>query len=107
MGGQKMIDEIKARWAKATPGPWKRQINGIRAAGTVDTCDSPVMITFTRCYPTENKDPDGRVFRLEGCAASNAAAIASAPTDIAYLLQEIERLKITGCENCAKMKAQP
>jgi hypothetical protein len=77
------LQAIRERWAKATPGPWKaweRRVYFAKSAGGFDL----------RCCPQ---------------SFENAIAIASAPTDIAYLLNVTEAAQkvaaevdlLTGC----------
>ena len=64
------VQEIRERWSKATPGPWRYEKTDCHyiTNGVMD---------YTFGYDMEEYD---------------AQAIASAPTDIAYLLAEVERL---------------
>lgn len=59
------IDEIKARWVAATPGPW---------------------------HHTPRSGHPARLVVLAPSAA-DIAAIAAAPSDVATLLAEIDRLR--------------
>lgn len=86
------LDEIKARWAKATPGPWKAATNTL-GGGVVDAlvyqegrleavvCETPASnVRYTK--PEERAQNE-----------RNAEAIAAAPTDVACLVGEVERLR--------------
>lgn len=70
-----MIQEIKERWSKATPGPWK-SISSKYEPETIHASNGKMIATISMSN-----------------SYANAAAIASAPADIAYLLQEIERMR--------------
>jgi len=70
------LDEIRARWAAATPGPWEARVHeGLWAichphGWIMDGCDS--------------------IPRGDG---PDAVAIAAAPEDVAWLVGEVERLR--------------
>lgn len=64
------IEEIRARWAKATPGPWEA-LPGVRGYW---------------CVQGPKETPNSAFPWFEG----DAEAIAHAPEDIAYLLAELE-----------------
>ena len=72
------LAEIRERWAKATPGPWAHD----RPPGEVYALSDGSEI-IADVYG----GPDGRL-------EPNSAAIAAAPTDIADLLAEVERLRL-------------
>ena len=63
----KREDEIRARWAAATPGPWKH-VDGFSSFG-VDSVSNPQGVI-------------AGVRHIE-----DQAAIAAAPTDVAWLLE--------------------
>jgi hypothetical protein len=75
------ISEIRARMEAATPGPWKWE-------GPVDLVDG----SQARCLAG-----DGLVLRHEALTwkmhEPDAALIANAPADIAYLLDRVEALE--------------
>lgn len=71
------IDEIRARLAAATPGKWKHN---------EDATVVGVLWTQVVCRLSDRFDDD-----LANHAA-NAALITNAPADLAYLLEEVERL---------------
>ena len=66
-------DEIRERWAKATSGPWER-VEFLSHVG-VDSVSNPQQVIAS----VRHED--------------DIAAIAAAPSDIAYLLAEVERLR--------------
>lgn len=86
------IDEIKARWKKTTPAPWrsKRQYLPSVNPWFEEHCKN-------RAIPIEST---GTQFAL-GCAVAvvpegnhaDAAAIAAAPEDIAFLLKLVSDLE--------------
>lgn len=78
------LQAIKDRWAKATPGNWKWIIRGNSVQSHAVVChdDTKSLMPQNICSGISPK-------------TGNAQAIASAPTDIADLLAEIERL--TSC----------
>lgn len=71
------MKEIEQRWAKATPGPWQYEERENDDGMTDCHCITNGVIDYTFGYDMEEYD---------------AAAIASAPTDIALLLAEVRRL---------------
>lgn len=90
-------DEIRARWAAATPGPWHNDNGGdegvirvwFRATPGDDLAGFPEGYGLTvACvlFPGDMETYEGPDFRT-------AEAIARAPEDIAALLAEIERLR--------------
>lgn len=78
------LAEIRARWAEATPGPWVRE----RADWQNIVC---------RAVPA--RGPGRHIAGVGGSSAlghngnADAAAIAAAPEDVAWLLAEVERLR--------------
>lgn len=89
------LDDIKARWAKATPGPWNiDREDGCR--GDIDrrVCAGPATVASV-CEATY---PDGEWLR----ASHDAAAIAHAPEDIAWLVARDEELskKLQAARDC-------
>lgn len=91
------LDEIRARLAAATPGPWT-----LFAAAA----ESEVMAVLKPGEPRERivtMDADHYVVTLgvDECgdgdgpdrAVADATLIANAPADLAYLLGEVERLR--------------
>ena len=72
-------DEIKARLAAATPGPWFARPNDLIGGWCVRTADTP---------PSEGPGEVADFIREE-----DARLVAAAPADIAALLAEVERLR--------------
>ena len=87
------IDDIKARWAAATPGPWRSAWNVPDADSFEPHFETGWMIA------TEDGDPFDLRHMVMGstwydgphlaCREANATAIAAAPTDIAWMLARI------------------
>jgi hypothetical protein len=74
------LAEIRARLDGATPGPWVRQDWA---------CGDIAVVPEQR-----NKDPHRNfIVNGEGAWDDDIAFIAHAPTDIAWLLDEVERLE--------------
>lgn len=76
--------EIRARLETATPGPWfanDTHINGMESQRNIDNAANEQVCWTTRGWPN-------------GVAVANAILIANAPTDIAWLLEELERAKL-------------
>jgi hypothetical protein len=76
------IDEIRKRVEAATPGPWRFDLNR----------------RFIESLETFEKLAEGAYDRLEedsyiDIADKNADLIANAPSDLAFLLAEVERLR--------------
>lgn len=76
------LDEIRARLAAATPGPWWR--TGGPELWFVEPAEGDDVITGISRNQYHEIQSDR--------AGHDAALIASAPDDIAYLLAEVERL---------------
>ena len=74
------LAEIRERWAKGTPGPW--EVNDRREIGMFIFKRDKTVGNFVRVYKDKNID-----------SIANADKIANAPTDIAFLLAEVERLR--------------
>jgi hypothetical protein len=76
------IDQIRARWKAATPGPWS-------------ICPERIYIFGPRMEMiADDNGPDG-AFRLRGVGGrlpmdANIEAIAAAPEDVAWLLRVAE-----------------
>lgn len=76
------IDEIRARWAKATPGPFR--VLGVNDAGP-DECMT--LCRSGSCYVIRDWDP---ALRRNDLGRSDAEAIAHAHADIATLLAALD-----------------
>lgn len=70
------IEAIRARWAKATPGPWAWEPDGERG--------------WTGLYQPVSDDVVLFGLGPINCGASDRDALAAAPEDIAYLLAVVE-----------------
>jgi hypothetical protein len=81
------IDEIKARLAAATPGPWRPERTVM-----VDDFGEP-EVTHGHVLVDHCPMHDGPAYVVQLCAPVNADFIAYAPTDMAFLLAEVERLR--------------
>ena len=66
------LDEIRARLGQATPGPW------LQGNGFVLASNAKVVASLINC---------------DGPKLDNAAFVAHAPADIAWLVGEVERLR--------------
>lgn len=78
-----MIEEIRERWTRATPGPWRRQVSETYVGRP------------TGWYIGSDIRGIAKTTRGDDQAKTDADAIAHAPEDIAFLLAEIERLTAT------------
>lgn len=82
------IDEIKARLAAATPGPWHSYASHVYGAGKdgANICSGSELRSSTTVgyYPARVGSPD------LGETYANVAFIAAAPADIAYLVRRVE-----------------
>lgn len=78
------LKDIRERWEKATPGRWKSYCPTTYGphARVYDENDNDIA----RCYPFNT--PGKKFYH-----SRNAEAIANAPTDVAYLLDLVERAK--------------
>lgn len=79
------LKDIRERWEKATPGEWKAERENCHTGG-IATCHGDGL-------PWWEVWSDGWIVRGVDPAA-NAEAIANAPTDVAYLLDLVERAKV-------------
>lgn len=110
------IDAIRARWAKATPGPWRWFGNtfgkniylatthsgrmdvmdfaryGPRFAQPVFRVDSPTGGIMTKAHDLVTYEVDYR-HDISGIDHPDAEAIAAAPEDVRVLLDEVDRLR--------------
>lgn len=81
------LDEIRARVAAATAGPWVAIYYGpevAREPGWSVDCNQPDVLSVANVF---------RGYGNRGEDAANAAFIANAPDDIRFLLAEVERLR--------------
>jgi hypothetical protein len=74
------LDEIKARWAKATPGPWGWAPNP-HGGARVQKPNAGIADVLWRA---------GVEHPVQQSCEANADAIAHAPDDVAYLLRELD-----------------
>lgn len=80
------LEPIKARIARATPGPWRVKETDSRSIhrGTVQVEENGRVIeTVAECY----------CGGYEGHGLRNAELVANAPTDLDALVAEVERLR--------------
>lgn len=84
MTAAERIVAIKARLAKATPGPW-RIPDEVGTPWSIDAGDEPIALTsqLVGDFVVE-RQPKRR---------ANADLIANAPADLAWLLKRVERLE--------------
>lgn len=93
----KLINEVRERLAKATPGPWRAEFTPAGAGGAMcysntvnaldpDYLNSAIEIRKDICAPVE------RITKKQ--VWENMALIAHAPSDLAALLDLCERLSI-------------
>lgn len=90
MLSEQRLSEIRARLKAATPGPWmlseaKYSVPGEVVVSDVDGDFRSILTIRADDVPVVDKDDD-------------AAFIVNAPTDIADLLAEVERLRAHGAE---------
>lgn len=77
---EEQLTTIRERWGKVTPGPWKYTASQLLTS--VQQVEDPcIAIMYDPHYENDLAN-----------AKANGKAIAAAPTDIAALLEEIERL---------------
>lgn len=81
------LDQVRERWAAATPGPWFREYSDVITndpdpRDTEEGYDDPRSLRIVQGAPHLNKrDPQG---------INNATAIANAPTDVGMLLGAVD-----------------
>jgi len=83
------LDEIRERWAKGTPGPWVICPTIYRKG---EWRFEPGVERNGEFVPLVEKEGCEYIRDL-GLIEANADKIANAPTDIAFLLAEVERLE--------------
>jgi hypothetical protein len=79
------VDEIRARWAAATPGPWTHCV----WYGT----DDGGWAAIGPHHEEDDGISDEPGCDAEQCAERDAEAIAAAPSDVAFLLAELGALR--------------
>lgn len=124
-----MLSEIKARWAKAQKGPWMWDVNmAIHQVHLTTAHSGRIFILGFRRWGMQSAQPlfqdykHGIVKPLKRWVKArfahhpdfdmdidhpDAQAIASAPSDVAWLVQECERLRqenerLKNCANCRR-----
>ena len=83
------LDEIRARWAAATPGPWVEDDGNVLSRPLGDARRAAIVAKLSgEQYDVDAIEMDPFVATTEQRARSeaDAAAIAAAPEDIAWLL---------------------
>ena len=84
------LEPIKARLAAATPGPWEPNIYSERP---------PIVVAMTSHLPMVGRNGFREVIcehqsiHYDSQVEANARLIANAPTDLAALIAEVERLR--------------
>lgn len=84
------LEPIKARLAAATPGPWEPNIYSERP---------PIVVAMTSHLPMVGRNGFREVIcehqsiHYDSQVEANARLIANAPTDLAALVAEVERLR--------------
>jgi hypothetical protein len=78
-------DEIRERWAAATPGPWRI---------CVDTEHEPTTGQIVSQEVIVETDDERELFGAVDGTTDDAEAIALAPTDIPALLADVEALEV-------------
>lgn len=91
------IDEIRERWAAATPGPWSTRRDGYTLRGLGNRCRTLVRVgteyNAGNVIAQVELGGPGAVYNTWGAVDGNAEAIARAPDDIAYLLGLLEAVR--------------
>jgi len=90
------LTEIRARLAAATPGPWHVFRDSIVASAWVNRGDDPICEVVT---DANDRSPDQ--------GDTDARLIANAPTDLADLLAEVQRLRAVDEAAAAIVAADP
>ena len=76
------LEEIEARWAKTTPGPWEYTAGILKC--WVDSPNADLHLSFQDLHPMDGREWPSR---------ETASAIAHAPEDIARLVEEVRALR--------------
>jgi hypothetical protein len=90
------LSEIRARWEKATPGPWSERRRAVeieddgRAVYKSDIVAGAHDIAYKISRPRSTRLPQDR-YTPE--SSFDAAAIAAAPADVSWLCAEVDRLR--------------
>lgn len=79
------IEEIRARWAKATPGPWQWDGDPVQPDAL---CAHEAEVTIFEAVDNYN---NAAMRWPNPKRVADQSAIAHAPDDIAYLLAELEQ----------------
>jgi hypothetical protein len=76
------LEEIEARWAKTTPGPWEYTAGILKC--WVDSPNADLHLSFQDLHPMDGREWQSR---------ETASAIAHAPEDVARLCAEVKALR--------------
>ena len=76
------LEEIEARWAKTTPGPWEYTAGILKC--WVDSPNADLHLSFQDLHPMDGREWQSR---------ETASAIAHAPEDVARLIAEVKTLR--------------
>lgn len=89
------IEQIKARWLKATPGPWSADCQPgdcvVWGPKKITVTNAAHHVKEVFLCNIDNGETGPVAFDLE---KENAEAIANAPDDIVFLLSEIDQLNV-------------
>lgn len=83
------IAVIRERWARATPGPWWPTERWSRYSPTWHTGEIIASGNLFICQPVAERELTAAEL-ADASAHPNTDAIANAPTDIAWLIQQLE-----------------
>ena len=89
------LDEIRERWAKGTPGPWEATVIDGWGECVINPNDPfQIIAVVKRPYAWECSSCTVEEFsEIQKEHNATTIKIANAPTDIAFLLAEVERLE--------------
>lgn len=87
------LQPIKARLAAATPGPWTADLNASGMATVAVESSKPSLLASLAGVAQVNTIMVVSSGPLYGSPAQDADLIANAPTDLAALVAEVERLR--------------
>lgn len=102
------LREIEQRWEKATMGPWYSHYGEYDDGEQGPQWNGEMEIWPKRADRSRRSDVLNlpiAIVGYHGSGESDAAAIASAPTDITLLLAEVRRLQC--CGNCRQQEGNP